>query len=139
MGRVWHTSVVAVSDWPEGRVDGLLLESEMPCENCGHTLQNIGHRSEEVRIFWCPRCGSLKTEDSSVALPRTESPRWTRPIKQDDHEPISERQVMLALLYLLIHSDSRLAINLFGRAEAFLMERSGDAREAVDKATAAGW
>jgi hypothetical protein len=30
----------------------------MPCDFCGHTVQNIGN--EHRRIFWCPRCGSLK-------------------------------------------------------------------------------
>lgn len=30
----------------------------MPCNNCQGTMQNVGAVGE--RIFWCPRCGSLK-------------------------------------------------------------------------------
>ena len=33
----------------------------MPCDICNHTLQNMG--VEGQRIFWCPRCGSVKTEN----------------------------------------------------------------------------
>ena len=43
----------------------------MACEVCGHTVQSIGVNqdiaAESVvtrRIFWCPRCGTLITEDS---------------------------------------------------------------------------
>lgn len=32
----------------------------MPCEVCGHTVQNVG--AEGQRIFWCPRCGTMLTE-----------------------------------------------------------------------------
>ncbi len=31
----------------------------MACDTCSHTMQNLG--VEGQRIFWCPRCGSLKT------------------------------------------------------------------------------
>ncbi len=37
----------------------------MPCDNCGHTLQNINVASENRRIFYCPRCGTLVTETDS--------------------------------------------------------------------------
>lgn len=32
----------------------------MACETCDHTMQrvNIG----EPHVFWCPRCGTIKTE-----------------------------------------------------------------------------
>ncbi len=33
----------------------------MPCAICSHTIQNVG--AEGQRIFWCPRCGSLTTEN----------------------------------------------------------------------------
>ena len=32
----------------------------MPCAVCDHTLQNVG--AEGRRVYWCPRCGSLKIE-----------------------------------------------------------------------------
>jgi hypothetical protein len=44
----------------------------MPCTICNHTVQNIGIEGRgQRRIFWCPRCGSLKTErgDSSDTRP----------------------------------------------------------------------
>ena len=32
----------------------------MACPVCDHTMQNMG--VEHRRVFWCPRCGSLKEE-----------------------------------------------------------------------------
>lgn len=32
----------------------------MPCDICNHTVQNVG--AEGQRIWWCPRCGSLRVE-----------------------------------------------------------------------------
>ncbi len=43
----------------------------MPCDICNHTVQNIS--AEGQRIFWCPRCGSLKTETGDFH--RTTPPR----------------------------------------------------------------
>lgn len=31
----------------------------MPCDTCGHTVQNIGN--DITRKFWCPRCGTFLT------------------------------------------------------------------------------
>jgi transcription elongation factor Elf1 len=36
----------------------------MPCNNCQGTMQNLGIG----RVFWCPRCGSLKFV--TVMLPK---------------------------------------------------------------------
>lgn len=30
----------------------------MPCNICDHTMENLG--VEGQRIFWCPRCGTVK-------------------------------------------------------------------------------
>ena len=32
----------------------------MPCLVCGHTMHGLG--VPEKQVFWCPRCGALKTE-----------------------------------------------------------------------------
>jgi hypothetical protein len=42
----------------------------MPCEICNHTVNNIG--VEGRRIFWCPRCGTLRTENGDFI--NSESP-----------------------------------------------------------------
>jgi hypothetical protein len=34
----------------------------VPCPKCDHTLQNLGLTDADRRTFWCPRCGTLKTE-----------------------------------------------------------------------------
>jgi uncharacterized C2H2 Zn-finger protein len=31
----------------------------MPCDICGHTVQNLG--TIDFKTFWCPRCGTIKT------------------------------------------------------------------------------
>lgn len=35
----------------------------MACKICDHTMQNLGLAQSGARVFWCPRCGSLKTEN----------------------------------------------------------------------------
>ena len=44
----------------------------MPCETCGHTMQRLGGQ-ENLRQFWCQRCGTLKTEYPERHV--TEAPR----------------------------------------------------------------
>lgn len=48
----------------------------MPCPLCNHTMQNLGVATSGSRTFWCPRCGTLKTEHGDFT--ESESPRWTR-------------------------------------------------------------
>jgi hypothetical protein len=37
----------------------------MPCPTCNHTMHNLGISEGGGRIFWCPRCGTLKSENLS--------------------------------------------------------------------------
>lgn len=53
----------------------------MACPVCNHTMQNIGATGQ--RIFWCPRCGTLKTESASYS--EHEVPRWIRILKEASH------------------------------------------------------
>lgn len=38
----------------------------MACPSCDHTMQNIGIVNPEVQtpLYWCPRCGTLKSNGS---------------------------------------------------------------------------
>ena len=47
----------------------------MACPSCGHRLQNIGvcHPPyEQVPIFWCPNCGTLK---ANIVTEEDEAPK----------------------------------------------------------------
>lgn len=44
----------------------------MPCPTCDHTMKNLP--VEGNRLFWCPRCGTLKEEGSD--RDSFESPFW---------------------------------------------------------------
>jgi transposase-like protein len=44
----------------------------MPCPTCDHTLQGIGKTEDGRRHFWCPRCGTLRSEAGNHA--DTEAP-----------------------------------------------------------------
>lgn len=48
----------------EKRIAKLLYTKgvNMPCVTCSHTMQNLGLNSQYRRVFWCPRCGTLKDE-----------------------------------------------------------------------------
>ena len=44
----------------------------MACPTCKHTMQNLGIDGAARRVFWCPRCGTLKTDDGNyVAISET--------------------------------------------------------------------
>jgi hypothetical protein len=53
----------------------------MPCDICNHTIQNIG--AKDQCIFWCPRCGSLTTENGEHR--QIESTLLTRRVR-DAHD-----------------------------------------------------
>lgn len=61
----------------------------MACESCGHTVQNIGGGDESRRVFWCPRCGSLKTITGAAgAQPfvKSEAPKLVERARRLLHE-----------------------------------------------------
>ncbi len=35
----------------------------MACETCSHTMKKL-HGTDEKKIYWCTKCGTLKTEMS---------------------------------------------------------------------------
>lgn len=56
----------------------------MACPTCGHTLQNLGldpapggTERPTRRVFWCPRCGTLREEisDGTGAQTNDEAPK----------------------------------------------------------------
>jgi hypothetical protein len=53
----------------------------MACPTCGHALQNLGLSAGPVgmtrRVFWCPRCGTLREElsDAGACQTNDEAPR----------------------------------------------------------------
>jgi hypothetical protein len=53
----------------------------MACPVCDHTMQNLGVTGK--RLFWCPRCGSLKEEIMEGSF--VESPIWVRNIIDAAH------------------------------------------------------
>ena len=52
----------------------------MSCPTCDHTMQNLGLAQSGARVFWCPRCGSLKTE-STGGFVETEQPALVQRVK----------------------------------------------------------
>ena len=41
----------------------------MACKTCDHTMQRVNNG--EPPVFWCPRCGTLKTKDMVHGAPET--------------------------------------------------------------------
>ncbi len=76
----------------------------MSCPTCGHTMQAIAHDGVPG-AFWCPRCGTVTTNESHPAsfvpklvercrdfkaegLPREQSGRWYKiGIAESIHTP----------------------------------------------------
>lgn len=42
----------------------------MPCATCQHTIQRVND-GDNPRVFWCPRCGTIKLEGG---VPESEEP-----------------------------------------------------------------
>jgi hypothetical protein len=34
----------------------------MPCPTCDHTMQGLGTLKSGPHVFWCPRCGTIRTQ-----------------------------------------------------------------------------
>jgi hypothetical protein len=67
----------------------------MPCKRCDHTMQGLHNNGPDSTkyIFWCPRCGTLKTEfrnqPDGNELPTIKweewnIPRWSRHSRRGD-------------------------------------------------------
>lgn len=66
----------------------------MPCPVCDHTMQNLGLDQGGRRTFWCPRCGTLKTDegpDSPGGFETQHAPRWALAVLSRDGGPLAER------------------------------------------------
>lgn len=56
----------------------------MSCPICGHTMQNLGVGDDPApmsrRVFWCPRCGTLREEvgDATGCQTNDEAPKLVR-------------------------------------------------------------
>ena len=52
----------------------------MACRTCDHTMQGLGEVTGGIGYFWCPRCGTLKSEyrDEDESREEWESPRAWR-------------------------------------------------------------
>ena len=37
----------------------------MSCPTCDHTMQSVASVPEELNVYHCPRCGTVKVEDSN--------------------------------------------------------------------------
>lgn len=53
----------------------------MACNECNHTMQNLG--IENQRVFWCPRCGTVKSVDG-------QHENVTRPFRCDRYHLLRE-------------------------------------------------
>jgi len=53
----------------------------MACPNCDHTMQNLGVYNR--RIFWCPRCGTLRDyrewDDKTI----DSAPMWVEKLRAE--------------------------------------------------------
>lgn len=86
----------------------------MACPVCDHTMQNIGVQSG--RMFWCPRCGTLKAESSDGAHSKAEMPIWVRTIVREAHvggvPSISYHSVMPCRFVVESNPTHRLKVSL---------------------------
>lgn len=108
----------------------------MPCPTCNHTMHNLGLAESGKRTFWCPRCGTIKTEvtvhasitgDGGETTRRQweehEAPKWTAP-----EGGVSGRQRLLALFAELVVSPWAI-----DKCREYLRGRAGEAQEAADQ------
>ena len=51
----------------------------MACPTCNHTMQSVGEIELGWRIYWCQRCGTLKTKG---AIPEHEAPMLVERVRR---------------------------------------------------------
>ena len=53
----------------------------MACPNCDHTMQNLG--ADDRRLFWCPRCGTIREEREWDNKPIDSAPMWVEKLRRE--------------------------------------------------------
>ncbi len=56
----------------------------MNCPTCGHEMSSVASIRQTRRIYWCPRCGTLRREETSPN-PNFFGPTWLE--DGTDHVP----------------------------------------------------
>lgn len=59
----------------------------MACQTCGHTVQSVGTNLEHFHQFWCPRCGTIKSDDGK-GFEQWQPPRWIRMMRDGQWEEL---------------------------------------------------
>ena len=67
----------------------------MPCPTCTHTMQNLGLAQNGKRTFWCPRCGTIKTESGQHE--EHEKPMLVTRVRDAKIEPLCTGNIMVSL------------------------------------------
>lgn len=65
----------------------------MPCPTCDHTMHNVGTH-DTARVFWCPRCGTVRFSAADTAPPHDHVPwlvercqKFAKSALDADHDP----------------------------------------------------
>lgn len=53
----------------------------MACPSCDHTMQNLG--LNERRIFWCPRCGTIRENRWGDGKEIDSVPMWVEKLRRE--------------------------------------------------------
>lgn len=78
----------------------------MSCLTCQHTLHHIAVREDGSRNFWCPRCGTIKSE-TGEGSELFEAPRWLRLFLEGDHEGLRLEMTEARKMYELAKANRR--------------------------------
>ena len=68
----------------------------MACEMCDHTMQNLGMSQSLARVFWCPRCGSLKTINSD-GFTEIKQPMLCKRIQDSLVDTLDDGRILVSL------------------------------------------
>jgi len=78
----------------------------MVCRTCDHTMQRV-NEGIKPKVFWCPRCGTLKSEDCvpEFAKPKTVERlvRWADDLLQVANELEHEAKTRIQRIDAAIH------------------------------------
>lgn len=66
----------------------------MSCPTCDHTMQNIYARTDDKYVYWCPRCGTIKTRwagsrAGAEPLPQIDAPKITEVLKAANDQKVA--------------------------------------------------
>ncbi len=77
----------------------------MSCPKCDHTMANVASVDLELNVYHCPRCGTVKVEDSNNSEAKVYSPEMRIILTNEQYRNLSRGEEVEVFTTKIILSD----------------------------------